>query len=611
MSFKPTTQDLWREIEESEKVRDEHLTAVNMTIKEYVGRWYRGGGQSPSSVEADDYSPEPFTYSFISNIMPGLFYSNPHFQVKARRVIGHQLVRQAMQSGLRGWVEDINYEKECERAILDMLFFQGVLLHYIEDDTRWANGAVRPQIKRLPFQNVFGDPLATCVGDAEYIGHRYYADLDELMADPAADPAAVEKLKASYSSEDQKAEPFKKPDRQALKRNQVCLHSVWMRRTNTIRVLAKGSTVVEVYPEREWYGPACGPYEIFQAYPVPGQFYPLSPLIAVRDQVIDMNVHARSASRSAAGRKTIFIVDGSISNLPENIKDAEDREVIPVPGFNSSQCQQIDLGGVSREQYEYLGFLRQRLDRHSGLTETARGNASASDTATEATIANDALSNRTEWLKKRVRQGVTASFKKAGWFLFHTTGIIIPVVIRDPMTGMEQEGLFFGGPIPGQDTGKWDDYAIEIEPLSIQRVGEQATQRRATDTANFIMTVAPMIPQLPYLRWQEILRMFGEAMNQPNIEDFIHWELLGMMSSPLMQPTSGLMPGQQTPPRYFSMPGEGFKSKLPQEMNSNASVAVDDRRSEYGRQFGPMGGGLQGPPGSAGSGLMVPGKRAF
>jgi len=610
--FKPDTQQLWAEITQAEKTRDDHLNGVNRLTREYVGRWYRGNkdwSTASQAVDDSEINPEPFSYSFVSNMLPSLIYDNPSVVVKARRVIGHRTVGQAMQSGLRSLIEDINYKQETERAVLDMLFFQGILLHFIEDDTRWSDGAVRPNIKRIDFRCFGIDPLASCVEDAEYMYHWYYVDKEDLLADPAISPDAIDKLQIAY--EDDKNEPFRKPDRSSLKRNQVLLYSIWIRRTNTIRVLAKNSTPVEVYPERQWYGPEWGPYKVFQAYPVPGQPYPLSPLLAVQDQVIDMNCHARSASRSAASRKTIFIVDGTVSNLPDDIKDARDREVIAVPGFNSSQIQEIHLGGVTRDQYEYMNFLRTRLDRHSGMTETMRGDVGAADTATEASIASDALSNRTEYLKGKVRSACAGSLKTLGWFLFHTAGVIIPVNVRDPITGMEGEGLFFGGPIPGQDTGKWDDYSIHIEPLSLQRVSEQVIQRRAMDFANFIMQIAPMIPQIPYLRWQDILRMVGEALNQDNADTFIIWEMLGQMSAPDLQAPSNLMPQQPPSPRYFSQPPYGFKSKNQAEANSNAPVGVDNMRQQFGRQFGPMGGGLQGPPGSAGMGALVPAGGGF
>ena len=445
--FDPTDEELFKEGEQAEALRDDCLKGVNAIIREYVGRHYRGSKdweQVQGSPDGDNF-PEPFSYSFVSNMLPALCSENPSVQVKARRVIGHKPVQEAMQSGLRSWINDVDYKSEMERVTLDFLFFQGILMHYIEDDTRWADGAVRPNVLRIDYRKFGVDSLADHVDHAQFMFHRYQVDIDDLQADPAILPDALPRLKPSTpeSWETNKSrEPFKKGDAGLLKRNQVMVYSIWLREKNVIRVLAKDPRALRLYEERPYYGPRCGPYVVFQAYPVPGQVYPLSPLVAVHDQVKDIQVHAMSTSRSAARRKSVVIVDGTNANLPETIKDSEDGEVITVPGFSSSQAQQIELGGVTQHQYQYLEYLRARLDRHSGMTETARGNVGGADSATEAQIASESLNNRTEYLKAKVRESAAKSLHAIGWFLFHTPGIIIPVSNRDSTTGLETEGLF-------------------------------------------------------------------------------------------------------------------------------------------------------------------------
>jgi hypothetical protein len=614
--FKPTTEQLLRECQEAERIRDQRLGGVSRIIKEYAGRWYAqakdwsSGTAAAGVLDDTDNNPEPYAYSFVTNTLPALTFSNPAANVKARRVIGHRMVQDAMKNGLRAWIQDVGYGDTLEQCVLDSLFFRGVMLHIIEDDTRWADGAVRPAVRRIPFSHFFIDSLArgTNAEEFEFMGHKFFADLDDLQADPDVIPEALEGLASYVNSEQDKAAPFKKGD-VGMDRKRICLRSVWIRRTNTIRIIAEVNKGIEIYAEREWYGPAkLGPYELFDSYPIPDEAHPLSPLIAVQDQVVDLQAHARATARSAAGRKTVIIVDGTHQSLPEDIKDSGDREVISVPGFSSSQVQQIELGGVTPQQYEYLGFLRARLDRHGGLTETARGATDPGTTATADTIANEAMNNRTEYLKARMRRSAQRSLYRIGWFLFHTTGIVIPVSIRDPLTGMEGEGLFFGGPVPGVDAGTWDDYAIEIEPYSMGRTSEATQQRRALDWATFVIQTAPMVMQIPYLRWQDIFRMVGEAMNQENGESLIIWELLGMMSAqpmPLVSQELGSSPDQ--PPRYFSTPGQGFKARQPGAEEMTNAPMVDPRRREFGKQYGAMGGGTQGPPGSAGTGSIMSG----
>lgn len=580
--------------------RDECLTGVNQIIREYTGRWYRGSKALSPGLE-EDWNPEPFAYSFISNMLPALVYAIPTCVVHARRVIGHKTVAEAMQSGLISWMGDVDFKSELEKVVVDFLFFQGILMHFVEDDTRWSDGAVRPNTRRIDFRRWGADSLADSLTATAFQFHEAYLDIDDLAADPAILQDALAKCTPSGETGQEK-DPYGGKSRDVMARKRIKVHSVWMRENNTIRTVCKAAGV-ELYPERPYYGdPNQGPYTVFQAYPVPGQVYPLSPLIAVQDQVNTLQIHARAAARAAATRKEVVFTEGSGGNMGEMVKNSRDQEVLEFQGAGSAE--KMEFGGVTDKTYEYLNLQREVLGRHAGLTETSRGQVSGG-TATESQIANEALNNRTEYLKSRVRDSTSKTLHTIGWFLFHTPGIVIPVSRRDPMTGMETEGLFLGGVYPGEDAGDWDDYSIRIEPLSMQRVSEETLQRRAIDFANYITEVAPIMPQVPWVKWMEVIRMVGEAMNQDNAENLISPELIGLM--PTME---GMLPSQtlgpDKPTDRYSTPGQGFKPQggslnqgTQSRMNSNASAAVDQRRSQMSTPFGNQYGGTQGPPGSA------------
>jgi hypothetical protein len=611
--FNPNAKQLWQEINEAERLRDEHIRSVADIVKEYTGRWYRGPkAWGTETVGFDDYdiNPEPFSYSFVTNLLPTLIFDVPKVNVRARRVVGHAEISQAMQSGLNALFKDIEYRDDIEAATLNMLFARGVLLHYIEDDTRWSAGAVRPNCKSIDYKNFGIDSLASCVDDSEFMFHCYWVDIDDVQQDPAARPEVVQMLKPQTKDAKESNEPFEKGQEGSLNRRRVKLYSVWLRRENKIRVLVEcGKDCEDLYDPRDYYGPPCGPYTLFDAYPVPNEPWPLAPLVAVRDQVLDLQRHAKAMSRSAAGRKTIIIVAGEQNDLADDVKDAKDREVIEVKGFSKDQIEQVELGGFTPVQQQYLLILRDRLDQHSGLSQTVRGAAGQADTATEASIMDQAFSQRIEYLKQRVREAVKHSCGTLGWFMFHTTGIIIPVTLTD-LNGMEHEGMFFGGPTPGQNPGTWQDYSISIEPYSMQRESEAVKQRRMMDFINLIGSYAPQMPQMPWIRWPELMRAAGEAINVQDPERFFNYEILGMMSHPQMQLVSSYL-GQDgnssMPPRYFSLPGMGMTARAAED-NSNASPAVDDRRSDSGADFGRSGGGTQGPPGSRFN--VVPGQPA-
>lgn len=614
--FNPTERQLWQEVQEAERLRDEKVRGVSGIITEYVGRWYHAPDTWGSETQGfDDYdiNPEPFSYSFVTNLLPSLIFDLPQCNVRARRVIGHAEISQAMESGINALVQDIDYRSHAERATLSMMFLRGILLHYLEDDTRWSNGAVRPNCESLDFRHFFMDSMASKVDEAEFMGHCYWVDIDDIQSDPAADPEVVKMIqpKTQSNEHDTLEQTFERGADGMLGRKRTKLYSIWLRRLNQIRVLVEtGNSARDLYPPRDYYGPPTGPYVLFDAYPVPNETTPLSPLVAVRDQVLDLQRHAKASSRSAAGRKTIVIVAGEQNDLADDVKDAVDREIIEVKGFSRDQIEQVELGGMTPIQYQYLGLLRERLDQHSGLTQTMRGASGQADTATEASIMDQALSSRIEYLKQRVRHAVAKSLETFGWFLFHTNGIIIPVTLTDQSTGMETEGLFFGGPTPGQSAGSWYDYSIDIQPYSMQRESEQAKQRRVLDYVNLVSSMAPQMLQFPHVKWLALMREAGEAINMEDPERFFNHQMmlqLQQMASQQMQLTSTYLGGAQAdaPPDRFSLPGLGFQGRMSEEM-SVASPAVDEGKRDIGANYGMMGGGRQGPPGSRQG--LVPGR---
>ena len=610
--FNPTAQEAIREIEAAEKHRDDHMRGVSRLIREYTGRWYRGGDDLVSSITATGdeagTNPEPFSYSFVSNIMPSLIFDNPAVSIKVRRIIGHQQVKEALEMAYEGWFDDVPFQEESSDAVRDMLFFTGVTMHYLEDDTRWSDGAVRPTVKRIPFADFFMDPTAESVRTTAYLGHKYRVDLEDLMADPDLKEEVLASLApaADQSPDRPNNQPFHKPSDTELGRKRITVYMLWQRDSNLLRFFIKAPQAMEIYEPREWYGDkSIGPYCVYGAYSVPGQVWPLAPLVAVLDQIRDMNSHAFATARSAAGRKTVVITDGTNPDLAENVKHAEDREVIAITGFSSSQLQQIELGGVSNAQYGYLEYLRARLDRHSGLTENARGQGGGSDTATEAQIANESFGNRVAFLKQQVRKCVAQSLQAVGWYFFHTPGIIIPVSRTDPMTGQMTEGLFFGGPVSGENMGSWHDYQVKIEPFSMQRVSEGLRARQAMEFANFILTVAPQMPQMPWVRWMEIIRLVGQSMNHTNVDVFFQpalMPMLGMFPQQDLLAPSMAMAADDSPADRFSRPGMGMKSSIPSGIGSNANAGVDAVRQQAGQQFGGQYGGMRQDPAPFGGG---------
>ncbi len=564
MAFNPTTEDLWLEVEAAIHETEEHVAVAADIMRRLTGRWYR------QDMNASEPEPENFNFAFVSNVLPQLGRGNPEVSIRPARVIGHRAVGQAIEDGSNAWSEDVGFAELIEPVHFEYLVIRGVAMVYLDEDTRFSRGVVTPAIKRIPVHRFFLDALADDAATAQFRGHWYWKDLDELRADPDADQDVVARLIAGDDREESEATAggervraaWKKRSGSQLGRQRVKCYNVWLRERNTLRVLVDGDRNAELYPEREFYGPRTGPYVLYDAFPIPGQAWPLTTLIAVQDQNRDLNVHAQAMGRAAARRKRLGLVEANNPDLGQKLANAEDGEIIPVKGITGNYVQ-VELDGATDQQYTFTEYIRNRLDRISGMTATVQGSVGEADTATEAQIASDALNNRIGYIKRRALRCTEHVFRAVGWYLWHTEGIVIPVNRRDPYSGELLEGLFFGGPSPQDGLATWDDMQLKVRVNTLQSEAE-ARQNLLTFYDLFI-TIAQMAPSMPWVRWMTVLRDLADGYELGDkAEEWIIPELFGAFGQPPMFPVSQVIGGRQVP-QQGTPPNAGWarRSLLP------------------------------------------------
>lgn len=553
MTFNPTTEDLWQEIRKAEEEARKHLEPTRDILRRLTGRFY--------STEHRDMTPDPENhgFAFMSNLLPSLVFSDPEVAVTAARIIGHKTTAEAMEDGLNAWVRDANYAKRVEPVVVNLLYSRGVLLHYLDEDGRFSRGDVLPSVRWIDPDTFFIDGLADSTETDQFRGHWYYADIDDLKGDPAANPAVVQRLESDGG---ESHEHRGKPSGSELGRRRVRIYSIWVRERNELRTLVAGIEDAELYEPREYFGPDSGPYQLFDAYPVPGEAWPLAPLVAVEDQSLDLNLHARALQRSAGRRKSIALVEASNPDLGEKLAEAEDGEILPVKGITGNHVE-IELGGPTETQFKYTEYARVRLDRNSGLTANIQGAVGQADTATEAKIAEDALTNRTDYIRRAVTRSVEQSLDKIAWYLFHTEGIVIPVNRRDAYSGEMFEGVFLGGPV-GSENMAWDDFDLRIRVNTMQL--EAAARQNMLGFYQVFREVVQVAPSMPWVRWMNVLRDMAEAFELGDkAEQWIIPEMFGGLGQPQQLPPSQFL-NSPAPPQQadqFRYGGSQNKPRLP------------------------------------------------
>lgn len=555
MTFNPNVDQMVTEIIEGEKRRDLHCDAVNSIVKRYASRHYAGDG---AGVQRQ---PENIGYAFIVNMLPQLAWDNPAAHVTGSRVPRARIIAQAIEDALDSWLEREQFNETVAQAIAyDFLFFSGFCLTYLDSDERWQKGAVMPKCKRIDFRDFVMDPLAPSFAEAKWMGHSFEVDLDELVDDPEAIPEEVAKLRpvpGMRSDENAKKYGFEKGDASDARKT-VTLYSIWIRETNTIRTISCEQPA-EVYPPITFYGPPEGPYTECMAHRVPNMPWPLSPLVAIEEQVRDLNLHATVLSRAARRRKKFAIVEANNRDLADKVKTVAEGDIITAKNIRDSMLE-VEVGGPSGEMIQQIALLRDRVDRHLGLTETQRGSGGAFDTATEASIAAQASTNRIEFYKRQFRVFTRDVLKKIGWYLFNTEGIIIPIAQQDSYTGEVMQALFFGGPDPLDMGAQWDDFDLTIDVYSQERVDSRTLQMNMLQFIQALETIASLMPAMPWVKWINVLNALAEVYNIADAEQFIYPEIFGAQAAPPATPVAQILGRHPTAPQR-GLPGRDITAR--------------------------------------------------
>lgn len=530
---------LRREVESAERFRDTHLSGLRDTIERYHGPAYR---DDRADAWTDD--PENFYHEYVSMVLPRIIHDNPKFRIRNGNPIIDMLVGKRLQLAMNRWVRITGLRKTLERIATDMLFSYGVGLTVSEPrpEVRQIDGRgpYLPRVYRISPERFFIDPAASNIEDARYLGHCYAVDKEDLIkraeTDKSWDAQAIEDI-ASNTDLDYARDDV---GRNILDRKELAVYEVWVPEISSDvaeqvdEMLNLGVLNGMIYTfvkgrnsETKWdgyirapipyYGPRGGPYTVFGVYTVPDDPYPLSPLVAVKSQVDDLNAHLKSMRSSAAAYKRMIMVDARNSKLAQDIKDRPHDYIVVSESLDKDRILNLEVGGITGQQVQYSQLAQDRLDRVSGMHDAMRGNISGTATATEVAVAESSATMRMAHLKRQFQEAVDMLGRSVSWYMWHDNRIVIPLGKEAVAQLMEAEPVFQGGiGMPG-----WEDLEVAVDSYSMERVSESLVQKRALELLQITTNVAQAAMMMPNVKWKEILGVVGDALNVPHLADMI------------------------------------------------------------------------------------------
>lgn len=574
--MKYTAENMDRELQAAKKVTKDRLCAWKDLVDGYAGPFHSDGVRQ--------YNPENHAYEWVVNTLMQVVQDNPRCSLKSKRGGMYQLYAEGMRAAVDQWC--VNYELDNFLRTgpgLNLNFARGIA--YVDLEDHQSKFAYQPGPKEDPYDqpvmpicrdvdpnDFVCDPTRDNPGDWMYSGHRTIWDKDELLekakADNEKDPgswdlkvleAAVSAIGSGDSDEARK--------RDGIDRNEIVLWELWCPRLEVdgdydpdlyhgaivtlIDYAYQDSGGTYQYPRkpRAYYGPKEGPYALFDALKKPGDGWPVAPLVASKGQADELNAESRAITRGMDSWKRILITTDK--ELTKKLKAAPTDTVHTLSaGALKDSIVSMEVGGLSAEQLTAFQFRRERVDRVSGLTEAARGQASTGNTATADVIANAGAQIRMALLKAAVERGTRQLLYRVLWYIFHENQIAIFLGMQqvpqvDPETGepmldeqgqpvmAEAELWHRGGPADARDA--FDSYEFELEPYSMERTSEGLMARQAAFLVQDFPQVAALMPQTPHVPWEDWASAMADLLNMPSIKKLVNGQVLQQLQALMLQ----------------------------------------------------------------------------
>ena len=552
MAIKKTTENLLTEIDAAVTTRDAHLEHFQKMVQGYHGPFFN------NRAATENYHAENHAYEYITLLLPEIAFQNPRVQVKTRRMGSQKDTAVAIRHGLNRWVRDTDFISVLQPVAVDVLFNYGVMMTTLEDNEtvhipgdqatpKW------PQVVRIAQDRYLKDPGAQTPREERWRGHQWDRDREGLIAEAEAHPERgwdVEAIKGLGATADEKDLGHTMDKREVPFRDQVMATEMWFPNDEMpdgkgpkqgfhgmIHTVAVGTAqggkkrnIGTIREPRPFYGPRTGPYCEIGVYPVPGSNFKLSPLTATANQVEDLNRVVQFANESAAHYKRIILVGGDNPKVAQVIKDGKHDHVFAIPGIDKSKIIQVEIAGMSQHTAEYIGWLRDRVERVSGMSEAERGKVPSSGTATASQIAANSGEKRKSMIRQAVHKGASQVLASVAWYLYYDDKVKFPLGEEAAAETGNIEPWFEGGDHDNDSGATFDDLSLEIEAGSMERADETSRQASVLRFAQFVAETAGLVAQTPYVPWDLVYQDVARSQGIANGEDYVDMELAGMIA---------------------------------------------------------------------------------
>ena len=364
-----------------------------------------------------------------------------------------------------------------------------------EHDTRFQMGM--PWIKHIPTQDFIIDPEARTIKDARWFAHRFHRPWAQAVNDERWDEEARDNLsptgQSRYWMNDSTEERQWYENLEAVDSSLCTFYEIFDRTTQRIIVLSDSTThalSVRPYP---FFGKS-GPYVVYQPLPADDSPWGMSWLDTFTPQATALNklrTHMMEHFERLGVPKGFYM--GSIINEKTMQRFAESRTGefvrvdMPPNGNVKNAFSVIDPVPLNADAWRLSDLFKNDMQEVSGITENALGGGKGVNTATEASIIQQQVSQRQGDMRNGVDDLIGESTRKIMTIQrqFWTGQQIMPIV------GPSGEVWDF----PVDDTLINGEYDVDIETGSTERVDRNVRLKQGIELLQMLTQMQPALMQ--------------------------------------------------------------------------------------------------------------------
>lgn len=562
--FTTETVKLHKEITGAVTARDARLDKFEEMVRHFHGPTYGG---SDKGIEKSTVN---HTAIWLSVILPKLIHRNPKVSVTTRKSIdGEQSAIEeaasALKAFLNAWVNSQNLAKKMKNCAVEysLAWCAGMVVRKKHpgdptQDTEVEN--FLPEFSRIPIWRMIIDPHCENFADARFVGHTWFADKEDLIKtaenadeEDGWDLNAIKRLEPDGGASIRGT--FDTRHEASADREEVHLIDLWIPEAvheekvgpedgfhGTLMTLGweqGGSGNVHIRKPRPYYGPPTGPYALGGYMAVPTKVFPLGPLMITKGHEDLLRAMVGHANTSCSEYRKVILVPGGTDIEESAMAAAVGRnQIVVVPGLASDAAPiVVEVGGVTDTQLRNIAYSRNELEGASGLDSAGAGEVRGASTATENAIADESRKSIIGHITDNFHLFVKDIIEKAAWYGFHDERIKIS--ITHDAKGLEEfeSPQFVGGPgdLP---ISAFIGMSIDIEAMSMERVSEALHQRRVLQVLQIITGIAPLVRQIPEVDWKALIAKIGDAMNMPDLEEIVNYELAAKLMGVPVEPSA-------------------------------------------------------------------------